>query len=155
MMTVYLTSFKRYFESKCMPGYSIAVYQPRWYQQLPKIDMFDIRDATGQWTLPRNFVVVDGSGKQTNSDMDVLRAYHDTLVAMYHERYKVPGSFPEITKDVAFCCWCPYEKAAKRQLEHYGTFVCHSMAVETFLKEIGINVLRDKDREKMVRLTSP
>jgi hypothetical protein len=155
-MTIFLTSFKRYFDSKCaVPGYSIAVYQPRWYPKLPKIDMFDIRDENGQWTLPRNFVIFDEFGEQKNSDMDVLRDYHDTLVAMYHTRFKILGSIPEITKDAALCCWCPYEKAAKRQLEHYGTFVCHSMAVETFLKEIGIEVVRDKDREKMVMITSP
>jgi hypothetical protein len=153
MMTVYLTSFKRYFDMKCaIPGYSIAVYQPRWYPKLPKIDMFDIRDDTGRWTLPRNFVVLDESGKQKNSDVEVIQNYHDKLVEMYRTRFKVLGSLPEVMGDAALCCWCPYEKAAKRQLEHYGTFICHSMAVETFLKRIGIEVVRDKDREKMVRL---
>jgi hypothetical protein len=115
--------------------------------------LFDIReDGIGMWTLPRYFVFTDRAGKQTNTNEDVLQRYRDRLLGMYEARLK-GARFPDVLhEDIALCCWCPYEKAAKRQLETYGTFVCHSVAVEAFLQKHGIEVVRDKDRERMVRI---
>lgn len=177
-MTVFLTSFKVYHERYGQPptwktspvGYSIAVYQPGWFPQLPKIDLFDIRDEHGRWTRPRDFINEYGepsSGTEPRDpDPELLRRYHDTLLGMYEKRW-TSGRFNEdplpypsvfasrvdgIERNVALCCWCPYDKAAKRQLADYGSFVCHSWPVETFLLELGVPVVRDIDRERMVRL---
>ncbi len=191
-MTVYLTSFKRHWatpSAQVLPAYSIAAYQPAWCPQLPKLDVFDIRDENGQWVRPRNFlpspeILADGGeiavlARFANTEL--LRRYHDTLLKMYQKRWSQQTHWEEGTEgahfggrvctaecfiryvnrvqhtsslisDVALCCWCPYNRAAQRQLADYGSFVCHSWPVETFLKELGIEVKRDKDRERMVRL---
>lgn len=150
---IYLTSFKRFHEGKVdMPGYSIAVYQPRWYPELPEVDLFDIRDDAG-WVRPRLF-----EGQSTP-----LLRYHDRLVFMYRQRFNHDCEIGlslyrdhfDQHEDVALCCWCPYDKAAQRQLEEYGTFVCHSWPVETFLKSLGFDTERDPDRHNaMVSCTS-
>jgi len=183
-MTVYLTSFKRYHAGDtgplslgALPGYSIAVYQPRWWPELPKLDIFDIRDDNGQWVRPRNFIPNnEGTVERDRNDRDHIRRppdpvlldhYHDTLLEMYEQRYHLEargtGQAVELEgvlggayfggdgeNDVALCCWCPYDKAAKRQLADYGSFICHSWPVESFLKELGVEVVRDADREQMV-----
>lgn len=162
-MTVLLTSFQHWFSSGDTymhvfdRAYSIAVYQPSWFSPLPKLETFDIRREGGAWVRPRDFlktsqVLVDRSEKP---DMELLQRYHDTLLGMYKKRmddYGTSLAGPVWTeKNIVMCCWCPYDKAAQRQLKDYGSFVCHSWAVETFLKEYGVEVVRDKDREKMVR----
>jgi hypothetical protein len=156
-MSVLLTSFKRYHDDiaypyPTMPGYSIAVYQPSWYEPLPKLDLFDIRRHAGTWTRPRDFITVGHD--PAKADSTLLRAYHDTLLTMYRDRYaalKYKDLGELAYNDVALCCWCPYDKAAKRQLDDYGSFVCHSWVVESFLKELGVKVVRDLDRKDMVR----
>jgi hypothetical protein len=159
-MTVLLTSFKRFHantSSKRIPGYSIAVTQPDWQPELPMLHLFDIRDPNngGAWTKVRDFV--DESG----DDLGAVKRYHEHLLDMYQRRYTYEQSLgqlgtqiaeliPMFRHDVALCCWCPYTKAAKSQIERFGTFVCHSMVVETFLRRGGLKVVRDKDREKQM-----
>lgn len=169
---ILLTSFKRYHANDYalapLPGYSIAVYQPRWFPQLPKLDVFDIRDAAGQWVRPRNFIPdftdYDNYTENRPADPVLLQRYHDTLAGMYRERTRASGLalavgdlelaravYPTSEgRDIALCCWCPYDKAAKRQIESYGSFVCHSWPVETVLCELGYDVVRDADRQEMV-----
>jgi hypothetical protein len=155
-MSVLLTSFKRYHDDiaypyPTMPGYSIAVYQPSWFDPLPKLYLFDIHDENGQWIRPRNFMPEDHDGAPSPA---LLAVYHDTLLDLYRSRYAALRykDLGELAyNDVALCCWCPYDKAAKRQLDDYGSFVCHSWAVESFLKELGVKVVRDLDRKDMVR----
>lgn len=170
-MTVFLTSFKVYHERYGQPptwktppvGYSIAVYQPHWYSQLLKLDLFDIRDEHGQWVRPRNFIPEPESREEElvrGVDPALLRRYHNTLLGMYEKRWRhdlelglsLRRDHFDQHEDVALCCWCPYDKAAQRQLRDYGSFVCHSWPVETFLLELGVPVVRDIDRERMVRL---
>lgn len=155
-MTVYLTSFKRWhspdvaeylnFDPNNPPArFSIAVYQPHWYPPLPKLDLFDIRSEAGAWIRPRLF----------EGQSDPLYRYHERLLLLYRQR-RHNGDNTDITlrkRDAVLCCWCPYDKAAKRQLEEHGSFVCHSWPVESFLRELGIDVVRDTDRERMVRCT--
>ena len=161
-MTIYLTSFKRFhaaeergglldFQGQRMPGYSIAVYQPKNYPRLPKLDIFDIRNEAGEWTRPRNFIRYDDTPAHNEA---LLRRYHDALVGMYQQRFERGGFEVEdlekaLGDDVALCCWCPYDRAAQRQLKDYGSFVCHSTVVRTFLLELGTEVILDADREKM------
>jgi rhodanese-related sulfurtransferase len=184
-VTIFLTSFKRYHEAQrgrgglldlsggSMPGYSIAVYQPRGHSPLPKLDLFDIREG-GKWVRPRDFLEGDvqpsgmtGVLEDTavrGPDKELLHRYHDHLLSLYRRRwqqaqeggqvgYEVAELLPLLSKDasVAFCCWCPYDRAAQRQLKDYGSFVCHSWVVESFLGAMGVEVVRDLDREKMVR----
>ena len=130
-MTVYLTSFKRYYET---PGkefhsydysaYSVAVYQPSWYAQLTKLDLFDIRDPSGQWVRPRDFINDDWlGGSPPPRDYALLRRYHDALLGMYEKRWanqpedRQLGFLERVAdRDEVWCCWCPYDKAAQRQL---------------------------------------
>lgn len=127
-------------------AFSIAVYQPAWLPQLPVIPFFDIRDDAG-WIRPRLFV----------GQSDPLFRYGRRLLDLYHSRadefvdWLVATGYG-MTEDVALCCWCPYDKAAKRQIEEHGTFVCHSAVVEVFLEDYGLEVIRDVDRQKMVQL---
>lgn len=189
-MTVYLTSFKRYHADAAfkdgkglgsLPGYSIAVYQPRWYPQLPVVDVFSILDADGRWVRPRDFIkcldpencvcVMCGSGLtalcfcgahvgKQKPNPELLERYHYRLLDMYTKRWErdlelglsLERDHFDQHEDVVLCCWCPYDRAAKRQLEDCGSFVCHSWPVESFLKELGIEVVRDADRERMVTL---
>ena len=171
-MTVYLTSFKRWHQPNPNDdiagpdiaigrAYSIAVYQPDWFPQLPKLNLFDIRDENKQWVRPRNFMpafeFASGDldtdvGNPNAPNQELLKRYHDTLVGIYEERWH-RGDNTDILlreQDTALCCWCPYDKAAQRQLEDYGSFVCHSWPVETFLKGLGVEVVRDADRGRMV-----
>jgi hypothetical protein len=162
-MTIYLTSFKAYWEGEddvCtytykMPAFSIAVYQPKWYWNLEPLRLFDIRDR-GRWIRPRDFITEEAS---TAPDHELLLRYHLKLYSMYTERWDRQPEYEQKaflrrvqSQDEAWCCWCPYDKAAKRQLDTYGSFVCHSWVVETFLKTLGVDVQRDEDRERMVRL---
>jgi len=161
-MTAYLTSFKAYRADKGhldIPAYSIAVYQPKGFSY-PKLDMFDIRDEAGNWVRPRDFV---GEGHDAAKPApDLLRRYHDRLFELYRDRWQAVQQFGQNAfeiaqlvpllsgEDSALCCWCPYDRAAQRQLRDYGSFVCHSWAVESFLMEMGVEVVRDQDRQQMV-----
>jgi len=147
---VRLTSFRMHHEgNQDRRGASIAVYQPKWYPQLPVIEGFDIRH-NGQWTRPRDFMPEDHDA--TVPDPGLLEMYHDTLLGMYARRYEQIGAWLGTHYgEWDFCCWCPYDKAAKRQLHDYGSFVCHSWAVESYLHVYGIPVERDGDRQQMVR----
>lgn len=162
---IQLTSFKRYWEeyragigdfginTKMVPAFSVAVYQPKQFPALPKLDLFDIRE-NGKWIRPRDFM---GEGHDaTQPDSFLLEQYRLKLVALYAERWAAylheHRKFPfDINADLTFCCWCPYDRAAQRQLKDYGSFVCHTWPIESFLTTMGIAVVRDKDREQMAR----
>src|SRR3990170_1746497 len=137
-MMIYLTSFYQYHRSTHrdrVPGYSIARWQPKWYQPLPALRLFH----PGQ-IRPRDF----------GGD---LQAYHETLLVIFRQRYTSHDQRKWPWKqngDIALCCWCPYAKAATRQIKEFGTFVCHSWPAETFLKELGLEVIRDGDRKGMM-----
>lgn len=158
---IVLTSFKRYHEllaenpNARWPGFSVAVYQPSWYRGLLKLDIFDIRKGS-TWIRPREFLPPEHDPSQPNPAL--LQRYHDTLVELYEERFRDTSKFltekrlleSARTGRAAFCCWCPYDQAAKRQLHDYGSFVCHTWPIETFLRSQGFDVVRDKDRKDMV-----
>lgn len=156
---IFLTSFRRYFEADTKPktplAYSIAVYQPKWYPPLPETRVFDIRTPDGKWTRPRDFIP-EGHDPTQPSD-ELLAQYRDVLLNLYRGRAEQIGEFLDEAGvntgfNVVLCCWCPYDRAAKRQLHDYGSFVCHSAVVELYLNEAGVeNVVRDADREQMVR----
>lgn len=143
----YLTSFKRARDIEYADPYaevfSAAVYQPKGFNY-PKLDFFDIRDAKGKWTRPRDFVDKDRP----------LRAYRDALLGLYAPRYDAIESWARSrTKHSALCCWCPYDLAAERQLVTWGTFVCHTDVIRIVLTEMGFYVTMDDDRKKMVNLS--
>lgn len=149
-----LTSFKIWHADPDpnQAAYSIAVYQPKWLPRLDETRVFDIRDANGNWIRPRDFVP-DGHDA-TKPDFELLNSYRDALYLLYAGRSVAIQRFlGRATKDLALCCWCPYDKAAQRQIHDYGGFVCHSAVVEVFLRDLGHEVLRDADRERMVTFT--
>lgn len=158
-MKVFLTSFRRWHTNpkpKGWFGYSIAVYQPKWFPQLPKIQGFDIRDDGGRWIRPRDFIPPDHDASLPSRD--ILYGYREALIDLYNSRYESLMDELDLIRrmDVvpALCCWCPYDTAAKRQIEDYGSYICHSAAVEVWLRQRGIKVIRDKDRQNMVDLWS-
>lgn len=141
-MAVYLTSF---FKIKELPEgvepFSAAVYQPKGYN-LEKPMWTDIRQD-GKWTRPRNFLEED----------DPAEAYFEAMLKMYRSREVDARWWLQFVmadkRDVALCCWCPYDRAARRQLEEFGTFICHTGPLGTFIEELGYDVLYDEDRLKM------
>jgi hypothetical protein len=146
-MRVYLTSF---FESVKLPDsvevYSAAVYQPSGYKY-PKADWTDIRDQTGKWIRPREFL----------GDDDPAYSYYVAMLEHYRNRRNDAVAWLEsvtdpYNTDIALCCWCPYDKAAQRQLREFGTFICHTGPLGEFLaEELGMDVWYDTDRRMMVR----
>lgn len=167
---IYLTSFKRYFEDRNLAdsGY-YTTFDPRATPS--RCTSPPGTRSSRSWTCstfgtrmidgwePRDFVPGGDWSPHRREDPDLLRRYHDTLLGMYRERWDVVQEYAANTgqpalpeSDIALCCWCPYDKAAQRQLEDYGSFVCHSWPVETFLRKLGVDVHRDVDRQRMVRL---
>lgn len=102
----------------------------------------DIRPGyQGTWIRPREYV-------NLNAPLD---GYFMALLDLYASRAADADEWLQSVGDnVAVCCWCPYDKAAQRQLKEFGTFVCHTAAVGRFLQELGYGVAYDLDREKMV-----
>lgn len=138
-MTVYLTSF---FKTRELPEgvevFSGAVYQPKGYT-LPKCDFADIRDEHGKWIRPRNFL----------DAADPAQAYFAAMQTHFAKREREIAYFCAEHPNVAICCWCPYDRAAKRQLEEFGTFICHTGPLGAVLENFGYDVLYDEDRLKM------
>jgi hypothetical protein len=143
---IFITSF---FEITNLPEgvkpWSAAVYQPKGYE-LPKAEWTDIRDKSGRWIRPREFIGTDNPPA----------AYREALYELYNSRMipalqwynKVRGT------DVALCCWCPHDKAAQRQLEEFGSFICHTAVLGEWLHSTtGVPVWYDSARLQMLPLT--
>jgi hypothetical protein len=147
---ILLTSFNRAAEHEAeWPGayiWSSAVRQPDWLPQRPKAEWMDIRPTPrAKWTRPRLFL---------DHPSDPLVGYFDALMDLYESRLSDVERWVETTADhehTWVCCWCPYDTAAKRQIEEWGTFVCHTAAVGLVLERMGLPVVYDKDRGRMER----
>jgi len=123
-----------------MEKWSVAVYQPSGYDY-PKVDWADIR-VQGQWIRPRLFL----------SDPDPAAAYWRFMTTMYESRIREAHEWLQdyYTHDLAMCCWCPHDRAARRQLEEFGSFICHTGPLAAFLRDkCGVEVALDKHRERM------
>jgi hypothetical protein len=152
--TIYLSSFRQYHTGdiarRIGQPFSIAVYQPQWWKEVPEAPLFNILNEKGDWIRPREFIPPNHDG--TKPSQKVLQAYFEALFALYDTR-RDQIRFWLRSQDVpriGLLCWCPYDRAAKRQLEDFGSFVCHSAAVGEYLKRLGYRVLRDVDRKRMV-----
>ena len=148
MAQFYLTSFKVNADKGLDQhpdnmAWSSAVYQPHWLPQLPKAEWMDIRPDGKNWIRPREFIDQDRP----------LDEYFQALAELYASRQAEVEEWIEglTTYHNIICCWCPYDRAAKRQIERWGTFVCHTAAVGDFLQGLGYEVLADEDRKIMVR----
>lgn len=130
MTAILLTSFFKVKEAtdRGYQPYSVAVYQPKGYA-LPKLDFFDIRGPGGNWTRPRDFAHLPNP----------LGSYRDALVSLYQSRLGGIIQWYEWLENyadhpvAALCCWCPYDKAAQRQLKEWGSFVCHTEVIRQIL----------------------
>jgi hypothetical protein len=148
MTAVLLTSFFKSKEAaeKGYDLYSVAVYQPKSYF-LPKLDFFDIRGPGGRWTRPRDFAHLPNP----------LVSYRDALMSLYRSRAgdivrwyeKLEGSDHPVA---ALCCWCPYDKAAQRQLKEWGSFVCHTEVIRQALISIGAEQVEIDDDRKLMKV---
>ena len=142
---ILLTSFRRAqskdFSFPKIPCFSAAVYQPK-NCNFPKAKWADIRWPGGTWIRPREFVEWDHP----------LNGYFGNLLALYLSRTDEIMKWLHKHPKAALLCWCPYEKAAQRQIRQHGTFVCHLGVVEAYLRQQGMQVKVDDDRrDKMVR----
>lgn len=141
-MNALITSFQRSHIIQ-LPGaqvFSAAVYQPKGYAY-PKAEWCDIRDENRNWIRPREFMDFP----------DPLAAYHQKLLAHYRARKREIGEWLDglLTGNFILCCWCPYERRAREQLEEHGSYVCHTAVVGEALEELGVRVWYDSDRLKM------
>lgn len=142
---IYLTSF---FRVKELPdgvrAYSAAVYQPKGHT-LEKVAWTDIRNDRGEWTRPRNFLSSDRP----------LAEYRESLYAIYYDRIDEARRWLDSLdgQPAALCCWCPFDRAAQRQLREFGSFTCHTAVIGEFLEELGQRVWYDTDRLRMSVLT--
>lgn len=154
---ILLTSFFKSHEAiaKGYTPYSVAVYQPKGFNY-PKLDFFDIRQ-NGRWIRPRDFI-----GEQYP-----LTKYQEVLERLYYTREAEIRAWKESlanyvnndvrtnTTKVALCCWCPYDRAAQRQLQTHGTFVCHTAIIGKIIQQLQPGFMPgvgyDKDRDKMVK----
>jgi hypothetical protein len=59
---------------------------------------------------------------------------------------------PTALRSDILCCWCPYSRPAQRQLERFGSFVCHTGVLGEFLVDkFAVPIQYDQDRvEHMV-----
>ncbi|HJS83819.1 MAG TPA: hypothetical protein VJ742_13415 [Nitrososphaera sp.] len=141
---IFLTSFamSKYLPIKVVP-WSAAVYQPTGFKY-PKATWTDIRED-GKWMRPRDFLDAEKP----------LLAYRAKLYSMYESRLEDAEKWlSELQAPAALCCWCPYDKAAQRQLQQWGSFVCHTAVVGEFLiDKFQLPVWYDGDRRKMSVLT--
>lgn len=138
---VYLTSFNR---SRSLPTHvetwSGAVYQPNGFDY-PKAEWADIRKNDGTWIRPREFL-------QEASPLD---AYRRTLLNHYASRgEKIREWLNNLAwSEVALCCWCPYDRAAQRQLNEFGSFVCHLTVIGEYLSShMMVPVWYDAERRR-------
>jgi hypothetical protein len=137
---VLMTSFFQSRKSP-FPCYSAAVYQPRGFAY-PKIDWTDIRDANGSWIRPREFL----------GEPDPAKAYYAAMLAHYDEREEEAVRWAEACDCLTMCCWCPFDRAAKRQLQEFGSFICHTGPLGEFIEtRLNIPVFYDRDRLSMYR----
>lgn len=141
----YITSFAK---SRYLPDnvrkWSAAVYQPEGFD-FPKAAWTDIRDAYGNWNRPRDFLNFD----------EPLVAYREAMLSLYREREDIIEEWLKKRKNpFALCCWCPYDRAAQRQLRQWGSFVCHTAVIAEILTvDFKWPVWLDNDRLKMSVLT--
>ncbi len=142
---IYLTSF---YKSKELwdeiEKQSAAVYQPKGFNY-PKAECFDIRDSSGRWIRPREFM----------TEKQPLVMYRKALLKLYKGRAKrILKWLADTDFDIALCCWCPYERAAQRQLKEWGSYVCHLSVVGEYLADNTEELVwYDSDRLKMTVLT--
>ncbi len=143
---IYLTSFMR--SAELPPGielWSAAVYQPRGFE-FPKARCFDIRDFTNRWIRPREYM----------AEKQPLLMYRKALLKLYRGRANRILKWLGERKghNIALCCWCPYERAAQRQLKEWGSYVCHLSVVGEYLADNTKELIwYDSDRLKMAVLT--
>lgn len=136
---ILLTSFFDSKEAEVDELWSAAVYQPKGYT-FPKAAWADIRDERGNWIRPRNFLV----------DPDPAEAYFERMYEHFMARsHDIAEWYAEREGVPALCCWCPYDRAARRQLEEFGSFICHTGPIAAVLFDLGYDVAVDAARDKM------
>jgi len=141
-MNVLMTSFRR-SHGVPAPTYSVAMYQPKGFEY-PRVDWALIGNPNGtDWIRPRNY---------QHSD-DPLREYKAALMHQYLHRIEDAQEWfkaQQLYAAICFCCWCPHDRAAHRQLAEFETYVCHHDVLGEFLETyLGVRVWYDHDRRLM------
>jgi hypothetical protein len=145
MTHVYFTSYRRmgYLPEGVRP-FACTVYPPKGFEEIPKAPWTDIRDSHGEWVRPRRYV------DQPNP----LKAYREALLSQYVGRIFEAKLWSDLHPyDVAFLCWCPYDRRAQEQLELHGSYVCHTSVLAEFIEiKLFIRCWLDTDRNHMAGL---
>ncbi len=141
---IHITSFQRSHGLR-MPVLSVAMYTPKGYEHIARLDWALIGKPDGtDWIRPRQFIGAD----------DPLPQYRAALWRRYDERIHVARSWGDYIGDdynaVAFCCWCPHDRAAQRQMGEHGSFVCHTDVLGEWIEaRLGARVWFDSERRHM------
>ena len=87
---------------------------------------------------PRNFL----------DTADPAKAYWNAMLAHYDTRLDAASEWAADAPDrVALHCWCPFDRAAKRQMEQFGSFICHTGPLgEWIVTRLGVAVGYDEAR---------
>ncbi len=142
-MNILMTSFTRSHGMPHVPKFSCAMYAPQGYDY-PRISWTLIgREDGSDWIRPRNFIGL----------ADPLTAYKAALWARYDEREKVARIWCDMMAGnaaIAFCCWCPHDRAAQRQMGEHGSYICHTDVLGQWIEErLGVRVWYDDERRLM------
>ncbi len=146
-MNVLITSFQRSHDLQqlLMPTFSVAMYQPKGYT-LPRVDWALIGHPDGSdWIRPRNFI---GHPKPLESYREALMERYEARI--FDAKLWFDGMAQTGHQAVAFCCWCPYDQAAQRQMGEHGSYVCHTDVLGEYIeKRLQIRCWFDSDRRHM------
>jgi len=117
-----------FFDTKGLENvWSGAVYQPKGYT-FPKVDWMDIRDDDGLWIRPNRYLHYPQPAQGY-----LLNLYSHYQTRRYAADWWVDNLRHDETNYVA--CWCPNERAAVKQINDFGTYICHLSVVEVFIND--------------------
>lgn len=132
-MTIMLTSFveARRLDTRLWTPWSAARWAPDFAQQWP----------VAKWAAPLR---PDGTAvKLRDFGDDPLPKYRTYVLDLYRSRWPAIRDwvFRYDGTHQALCCWCPFTKTARVQLEHFGSFHCHLGVVAEVLSKSGVVVM--------------
>lgn len=111
--------------------WSGAVYQPKGYD-FPKAQWMDIRPGGDKWIRPREFM------HWAQPEQGYLLALFDLYdFRLESTEWGDPAVWLHnvVQGGDKVACWCPNERAARRQIEEFGSYICHLSVVKAWVEE--------------------
>jgi hypothetical protein len=141
-LVVYLGSFVAGSRWGAGDRWSGARWAPAWAKSWP----------VAEWAQPLR---ADGSAiKLRDFGENPLLGYREYMLNLYRDRYVAIKDWVEALDGegpVALCCWCPYTRVAKLQIERFGTYHCHLDVVSHVLSSMEVEVRWFKEPHTMLR----